>query len=70
MCRYADDDALTRNYYGCIRALDHQVGRLRRVLQQLGVGNDTVIAFTSDNGMPAAAHWQSPPALLLTLLAV
>ncbi|RMF41624.1 MAG: N-acetylgalactosamine 6-sulfate sulfatase [Planctomycetota bacterium] len=39
-----------RNYYGCITALDEQVGRLRRELRRLGVAKDTLITFCSDNG--------------------
>ncbi|QDV22737.1 sulfatase-like hydrolase/transferase [Aureliella helgolandensis] len=47
---YAEHDVLTRNYYGCISALDEQVGRLRAKLQQLGVADNTLICFCSDNG--------------------
>lgn len=37
-------------YYGCITALDEQVGRLRAELQSLGVADDTMFWFCSDNG--------------------
>ena len=37
-------------YYGCITALDRQVGRLRAELKTLGIADHTVVFFTSDNG--------------------
>ncbi len=39
-----------QNYYGCVTALDRQMGRLRRSLQDLGIAENTLIAFCSDNG--------------------
>lgn len=39
-----------QHFYGCITALDEQVGRLRRELRDLGVADNTVVWFTSDNG--------------------
>ena len=39
-----------RNYFGCIAALDRQVGRLRRLLRARGVERQTIIFFCSDNG--------------------
>ncbi len=39
-----------RNYYGCVTALDEQVGRIRKVLRELNVADNTLIAFCSDNG--------------------
>ena len=47
---YADLDQYTRHYYGCIAALDEQVGRLRRELRTLGVERDTMLWYCSDNG--------------------
>ena len=41
---------LERNYFGCIAALDRQVGRLRQLLRHLEIERDTVIFFCSDNG--------------------
>ena len=37
-------------YYGCITALDEQVGRLRSELEKLGVMDNTMMWFSSDNG--------------------
>ncbi len=47
---YQKHDLHERNYYGCITALDEQVGRLRAHLRELDVANDTMVWFCSDNG--------------------
>ncbi len=47
---YADQDLHARNYYGCITAMDAQVGRLRGELEALGIADDTMLWFCSDNG--------------------
>jgi arylsulfatase A-like enzyme len=47
---YADYPLHERNYFGCITALDEQVGRLRERLRSLGVADDTMVWFCSDNG--------------------
>jgi arylsulfatase A-like enzyme len=39
-----------QHYFGCITALDEQVGRLRAKLRELGVEEDTLLFFSSDNG--------------------
>jgi len=39
-----------QHYYGCITAMDEQVGRLNRLVKELGVEQDTMIWFCSDNG--------------------
>lgn len=39
-----------QHFYGCITALDEQVGRLRQELRDLGVADNTMLWFTSDNG--------------------
>jgi arylsulfatase len=39
-----------QHYYGCITALDEQVGRLRTELRKLGVAGNTLLFFCSDNG--------------------
>ena len=38
------------HYYGCITAMDEQIGRLRSTLKRLGVEGNTLIGFCSDNG--------------------
>jgi len=39
-----------KNYYGCITAMDEQIGRLRTRLRELGIEKNTVVFFCSDNG--------------------
>ena len=39
-----------QHYYGVISALDKQVGRLRNKLKDLGVADNTLVFYTSDNG--------------------
>ena len=47
---YASFDETTQHYYGCITALDREVGRLRNVLTEVGVADNTIVWFCSDNG--------------------
>lgn len=47
---YREHDVYERNYYGCVTALDEQVGRLRSSLKELGVAENTMLWFCSDNG--------------------
>lgn len=53
--RYSRFDKYRQHYYGCITALDAQVGRLRDELRRLGVAHDTLLWFASDNGPEGAA---------------
>ncbi len=39
-----------QEYYGVISALDEQVGRLRNKLKDLGIADNTLVFYTSDNG--------------------
>ncbi|MFN3190537.1 MAG: sulfatase [Aureliella sp.] len=51
--RSYDDGSTTpyeQAYYGCVSALDRQIGRLRARLRELGIANSTVVSFCSDNG--------------------
>lgn len=48
-----------KHYYGCISALDHQVGRLRELLEELEVHHDTMLWFCADNG-PEGNSFQAP----------
>ena len=58
--RYADvQDPEERAYYACLSALDDQVGRLRSLLRELQVADDTLIWFGSDNG-PEGRAGQAP----------
>lgn len=48
------DDTLARTiraaYYACVSFIDHQVGRMLRVLEDTGCADDTLVIFTSDHG--------------------
>ncbi len=39
-----------QNYYGCVTALDRAMGQLRSELRTMGIAENTVVAFCSDNG--------------------
>jgi arylsulfatase A-like enzyme len=47
---YSDFSEDEQHYYGAITAMDEQVGRLRAELRRLGVGDNTMLWFCSDNG--------------------
>ncbi|MBU2949075.1 sulfatase family protein [Zobellia uliginosa] len=47
---YKDLSEDQQHYYGVISAMDKQVGRLRAKLKELGVAENTVLFYTSDNG--------------------
>jgi len=44
------DVGAMRVYYSVIADIDRQIGRLLEKLDELGVADDTVVVFTSDNG--------------------
>ena len=50
---YKGYDKEKQHYYGCITAMDEQIGRLRKELRDMKIENDTIVLFCSDNG-PAA----------------
>lgn len=39
-----------KEYFGCITAMDQQLGRLRSELERLGIARNTMLWFASDNG--------------------
>lgn len=47
---YADLSEDQQHYYGSITAMDEQIGRLRSVLREKGIAENTLILFCSDNG--------------------
>ncbi len=47
---YTDGYKEHADYYGCITAMDEQVGRLRSELKTLGIDGNTMLWFCSDNG--------------------
>ena len=47
---YTDGYEKHKDYYGCITAMDEQMGRLREELKTLGIEDNTMLWFCSDNG--------------------
>ena len=47
---YKDQPVHAQHYYACLTAMDDQVGRLRAELCKLGVSENTMLWFCSDNG--------------------
>ncbi len=47
---YADCDDNQQHYFGCITAMDEQIGRLRQALRAAGIADQTMLWFCSDNG--------------------
>ena len=41
---------LIANYYGMISLIDHNVGRIRLHLEQLGLARDTLVVYSTDHG--------------------
>ena len=50
LAMYKSDDENKQHYYGCITAMDEQIGRLRQKLKELNLADNTLITFCSDNG--------------------
>ena len=48
--RYSGYSEGEQHYYGCITAMDEQVGRLRAELRRLDIADNTMLWFCSDNG--------------------
>ncbi len=47
---YKDCTENEQHYYGCLTAMDEQIGRLRKELERLEIEQKTMIWFCSDNG--------------------
>ncbi len=47
---YSEHPEHVQHYYACLTAMDEQVGRLRGELKRLGVSQNTMLWFCSDNG--------------------
>ena len=48
--KYSNYHSEEQHYYGCVTAMDEQVGRINQLIKDLGVEDDTIIWFCSDNG--------------------
>ncbi len=47
---YPDASEQEQHYFGCVSAMDAQMGRLAGLLDELGQADDTLLWFCSDNG--------------------
>lgn len=45
-----------KNYLGCVYSIDKNVGRILAYLEKEGILDDTIIIYTSDNGMFLGEH--------------
>jgi arylsulfatase A-like enzyme len=45
-----------RNYLGCVRGVDDSVGKLRETLGELGLDENTVVIYSSDQGFYIGDH--------------
>jgi arylsulfatase A-like enzyme len=51
-----DGTNVNLGYFRCVSAADDNVGRLLKALDELGLADDTVVVFTSDNGYYLGEH--------------
>lgn len=56
-------------YAGMVQSVDESVGRVLDKIQQLGVSDNTVVIFMSDNGGLCTSQWQDRPTSNLPLRA-
>lgn len=52
----ADREESIKNYYRLVAGIDEVVGSIRKKLEEKGLGDNTVIIFTSDNGFFLGEH--------------
>ncbi len=52
----ANEVPVNLNYFRCVSAADDCLGRLLATLDELGLAEDTVVVFTSDNGYYQGEH--------------
>lgn len=58
---YSEYSEGKQDYYGCITAMDDQIGRLQEKLKALKVDDNTIILFCSDNGPEGKAETDKNP---------
>lgn len=58
---YKDQNFKMQQYAGCITAIDDQMGRLRAKLKELGINDNTMLFFTSDNGPEIGTPGEAGP---------
>ncbi len=52
---YPNQTKHAQHYFGCITAMDEQIGRLRAELRELNIDQNTLLTFCADNG-PEGDH--------------
>ncbi len=57
--RYANHSKYEQHYFGCITALDDQMGRVQTALDRLKIADKTLVFFCADNG-PEGSHGSAP----------
>lgn len=50
LSKYPDLPEEQKHLYGCITAMDEQIGRLRQFLREKSIAENTIVFFCSDNG--------------------
>jgi len=60
---YTDMPVEAQHWFGCISAMDEQIGRLRNSLREWNVADQTILWFCSDNG-PSYIHNYNSAGLL------
>lgn len=56
---YQDNDQVANaNFYGMVANIDHNMGILRRRLKELGLADNTILIFMTDNGTAAGAKFE------------
>lgn len=58
--KYKDNKDLNANYSAMIECLDENIGRLMTVVDELGLRENTIVVFTSDNGGIRKVSKQDP----------
>lgn len=53
---YADQNPGIAAFYGMITNIDDNVGRTRKLLEELGIADNTIFIFTTDNGTASGAR--------------
>ncbi|WP_166831096.1 sulfatase-like hydrolase/transferase [Thalassoroseus pseudoceratinae] len=53
-----NEQVANANFYGMVANIDHNMGVLRRRLKELGLADNTILIFMTDNGTAAGAKFQ------------
>ncbi|WP_286263176.1 sulfatase-like hydrolase/transferase [Thalassotalea atypica] len=56
---YAEHPIQAQHFYGAVSAMDRQIGRMRDNLQELGISDNTIVMFNSDNGPSYIQNYNS-----------